>query len=368
MLAAQVRQYSWHHYALKDVSANRREFVGKNKQANLVSTFLPQQDPLVVKAHLFQVVRNVGKSERSRGKKQLFSSPNYLSKSRERNMTSLVPACQKLEGGGYSCSVIRRLNNSEMNSFNHISRPTSSMYTLKNVEVKGKEEMKFKSQKETNCQNRSDVIVSSVTIASPSSDVTIRESVINKPIAKKSYAQKRSLMLSKGSFKNSLRLFSQIFVLITFLLSLIISVGGGLVNVKLHERKSTVGNSLEPCKFRAASVRYSLQEFLATVTNNNEELCFCINKGRILDDNKQLIGYARILRPTKRDEEASSSRYLERSNKFASLSCTTRSTTTQLATLKRFHRTFWRENVLVHIYSHPQTFMLPKYIISIDIR
>ena len=56
---------------------------------------------------------------------------------------------------------------------------------------KEKEEMKFKSQQETNCQNRSDVIVSSVTIASPSSDVTIRESGINKPIAKKCYAHKR---------------------------------------------------------------------------------------------------------------------------------------------------------------------------------
>ena len=56
MPAAQVRKYSWHHYSLKDVSAKRREFVGKNKQANIVSTFLPQQDPLVVKAHLVQVV------------------------------------------------------------------------------------------------------------------------------------------------------------------------------------------------------------------------------------------------------------------------------------------------------------------------
>ena len=32
MPAVQVRQYSWHHYALKDVSAKRREFVGNNQQ------------------------------------------------------------------------------------------------------------------------------------------------------------------------------------------------------------------------------------------------------------------------------------------------------------------------------------------------
>ena len=189
---------------------------------------------------------------------------------------------------------------------------------------KEKEEMKFKSQEETNCQNRSDVIDSSVTIASPSSDVTIRESGINKPIAKR-YAQKRSLMLSKGSFNSSLKLFSQTFVLITFILSLIISVGGGLVNVKLHERKSTVGNSLEPRKFRAPSVLYNLREFLATVTNINEELCFCIDKGRILDNNKQLIGYVKILRPTKRNEKAFCSQYLKRARKLARLNSTTRS-------------------------------------------
>ena len=35
--AAQVRQYSWHHCALKDVYEKRREFVGRKRQANLIS-------------------------------------------------------------------------------------------------------------------------------------------------------------------------------------------------------------------------------------------------------------------------------------------------------------------------------------------
>ena len=190
---------------------------------------------------------------------------------------------------------------------------------------KEKEELKFKSQAEVNCRNQSDVINSRVIIASPSSDVTTRESGINKPIAKKRHARKRSLMLSEGNVKSSLRLSSQIFVLITFLLSLIISIGGGLANVKLHESKSFVGNSLESCKFRAASVRYNLRELLATVTTINEGLCFCINTGRILVNNKQLIGYARISRPRKRDEEAFLSQYLERARKLARLNSTTRS-------------------------------------------
>ena len=67
---------------------------------------------------------------------------------------------------------------------------------------KEKEEMKFKNQEETNCQNRSDVIGSSVTIVSPSSDVTIRERGINKPITMKRHARKRSLMLSEGNVKS----------------------------------------------------------------------------------------------------------------------------------------------------------------------
>ena len=65
-----------------------------------------------MRAHLLQVVQKVGRSERSRGKHQLVSVSKYLSKSRERNMTSLIPACQRQEGGDYSCSVMHKLNNS----------------------------------------------------------------------------------------------------------------------------------------------------------------------------------------------------------------------------------------------------------------
>ena len=47
--AAQVRQYSWRHYAKKKVCLYdiRWEFVGANKQTNLASPFLSQQAPLV---------------------------------------------------------------------------------------------------------------------------------------------------------------------------------------------------------------------------------------------------------------------------------------------------------------------------------
>ena len=68
--AAQVRQYSWRHYAKKDVCLYdiRREFMGANKQTNRVSPFLSQQAPLIAKAHLLTVVRKVERKERSKGK------------------------------------------------------------------------------------------------------------------------------------------------------------------------------------------------------------------------------------------------------------------------------------------------------------
>ena len=68
--AVQVRQYSWCHDARKDrcLYDKKREFVGASKQTNRVFPFLPEQAPLVARAHLMAVVRKVEKSERSKGK------------------------------------------------------------------------------------------------------------------------------------------------------------------------------------------------------------------------------------------------------------------------------------------------------------
>ena len=129
-----------------------------------------------------------------------------------------------------------------MNSFSHVSQPTSTIYTLKNSEFKGKEEeLKPRHIESTN----SDVIVSGVTIASPDSDVTVRAREANRPVAGKRYAQKHSFPSKLGFSKSSLRICSQTFVLIILILSMIISVVGGLFNVKLHEHKSTIGTSSE---------------------------------------------------------------------------------------------------------------------------
>ena len=49
----------------------------------------------------------------------------------EKTMTSLFPACQKLEGGDYPYSVMRECSNSEMNSFNHVSPHTNTIILLR---------------------------------------------------------------------------------------------------------------------------------------------------------------------------------------------------------------------------------------------
>ena len=114
--AAQVRQYSWHHCAKKDVSDIRREFVGANKQTNHVSPFLSRQAPVVSKVHLLKVVRKIGQSERSKGKHLsdfMFKAPHL---SREKNMTSLLPS----EGGSPQYSFMCKYSNSEISLFDHV--------------------------------------------------------------------------------------------------------------------------------------------------------------------------------------------------------------------------------------------------------
>ena len=98
--AVQVRQYSWRHDARQNecLYDKRREFVGASKQTNHVSLLLPQQAPLVSRAHLMSVVRKVEKSERSKGKLLKDFVIKCLPQSRGKNITSLLHSRQKSEG------------------------------------------------------------------------------------------------------------------------------------------------------------------------------------------------------------------------------------------------------------------------------
>ena len=239
--AAQVRQYSWRHYAKKKVCLYdvRREFVGANKQTNRVSPFLSQQAPLVAKAHLMAVVRRVEKSERSKGKHLndfVFKAPHQ---SRRKNLTSLSPSRQKSERESQQYSVIRdntERSNSELNQLVHVSQYANNIHTLKPLKTRKEEgELKFKRPGSTSCQNHSDVIVSDV--------------IVNKPVARKHYAQKKhSLMSKKGFLKSTLSMYSQTFTKVVLMLAVVISILGGMLTVKLPGRISTIGTSSLVCQ------------------------------------------------------------------------------------------------------------------------
>ena len=80
----QVRRYSWRSYAKPDANDKRREFVGTNKQINTNSLLFSQQEPLVSRVHLMQVVRKIGQQERSRGRSLTVDKFNaHCSKRRE---------------------------------------------------------------------------------------------------------------------------------------------------------------------------------------------------------------------------------------------------------------------------------------------
>ena len=171
-----------------------------------------------------------------------------------------------------------------------------------------KEELKFKSQGATNCRNHSDVMDSGVIIASPNSDVILRNVEVNKPIARKRYVQReQSLMPSEGSFRSSLRACSRTVTFIALLLAIVINVSGGLFNIRLPERKSSVGTSASLSLFEssiAISCRDSLfhpilRESSANILGINKGLCPCMMAETIWNNNKQLIRRMEVLHNTK---------------------------------------------------------------------
>ena len=168
--------------------------------------------------------------------------------------------------------------------------------TLKSLETrKEKEELKFNHPESTNCRNHSDVMVIGVIATESNGDVTRKD--VNKPIARKRYAQKHSFVSKKGFIKSSLKACSRTFTKVACILAIVISILGGLCNIKLPERKSPVGtsSSLSPSELRVvlrfldSSVLSSLRESTAAVIGISEGLCSCIHKGMFLNNNKQLI-------------------------------------------------------------------------------
>ena len=134
-------------------------------------------------------------------------------------VTSLLLSCQKSEGESQQYSVIHdntERSNSELNQLVHVSQYTNNTQTLKLSKTRKEEkEVRFKCRGSTNCQLPSDVIVTEL-----DSDVIIRDVEVNKPIARKRYAQKHSLVSKKGFLKSSLRVCSQTFIKVALMLAI----------------------------------------------------------------------------------------------------------------------------------------------------
>ena len=288
-----MRQYSWRHYAKKEVCLYdiRREVVGANKQTNRASPSLSQQAPLVAKAHLMAVVRRVDQKERTKGK-QLgeFISKN-LPQSSGKNLRTVVPSRQKSERENQQYSVLRdnaEHSNSELNQLVHVPQYANNIHTLKPLKARKEEDdLKFKCPGSTSCQNHSDVIV-------------------NKPVvARKQCAQKKhSLVSKKGFLKSTLNVCNQTFTKVVLMLAVVISILGGVLNVKLPGRISTIGtaslvcqeceygnnsNSAHPLSFAI------LRESAAAVVNLSKGLCSRMSKVMFLTGSKQLAGSMNML-------------------------------------------------------------------------
>ena len=110
---------------------------------------------------------------------------------------------------------------------------------------KNKREVKSRHLESTNYDVMidDDTLNGGVIIASSNNDVILRNVELNKAIARTRYAQKYSFVSKIGYIKSSLSVCSRTFTRITLLLAMIINVLGGLFNIRLSERKSTVGNS-----------------------------------------------------------------------------------------------------------------------------
>ena len=108
-------------------------------------------------------------------------------------------------------------------------------------------------------------------------------------------------MHSKEILKSSLRVCSRTSTSIALILAIVMSVVGGLFNIKLPERKSTIGTSSEPfvaSRFLDSSVLSNLREFAATIIRIREGLCSCMHKRMSLNNNNQLIRHMKILQNT----------------------------------------------------------------------
>ena len=213
----------------------------ENQGKNITSPLYSRQKPEGI-SQQYSVIRDNVERSNSEMNQLVHTSHYAYDENQGKNIMSPLYSRQKPEGISQQYSVIRdnvERSNSEMNQLVHASHYAYDKNILKSSKArKEKEEVKFKNSGSTN----DDDIECDVT--EHDNDATIRDTDVNKPIARKRYTQKHSFVAKKGFVKSSLRICSQTFTKIAFILAIVISIFGGLRNIKLLERKSPIGTSL----------------------------------------------------------------------------------------------------------------------------
>ena len=236
------------------------------------------------------VVRRVEKRERTKGKSLGEFVFKELPQSGGKNLTTRVPLRQKSERERQQYSVIRdngESSNSELDPLVRVPQYENNIHTLKPLKTRKEEgEVKFKRPGSMSCQNHSDVIV-------------------NKPVARKRYAQKKhSLVYTKGFLKNALNMYNQTFTKVALMLATAISILGGVLGAKLPGRISTSGTASLVCQeYESGNNSNSahplsltiLRESAAAIIDFSKGLCSRISKVMFLTDSKQLTGSMKIL-------------------------------------------------------------------------
>ena len=153
-------------------------------------------------------------------------------------MTSLWLSRLKSEKDNQQYSVI--LNDTERRNSEivHLSLYENDIYTPKPLKAKKEvEKAKFKCPESMNC----DVMVCDVTL---NRDVINRDNNVNKPVARKRYARRGHSREPKKEFIKSIcSMCRQTMTNVALMLAIVISILGGLFNIKLPEQKSTIGTS-----------------------------------------------------------------------------------------------------------------------------
>ena len=196
-----------------------------------------------------------------------------------------------------------------MNQLVHASQYVNYKYTLKSSKArKGKEEVKFKHPGSTNDDDiECDVI-------EHDNDATIRDTDVNKLIARKRYAPKKhSSVHPKEFLKSTLSMCRQSFTQVAVMLAVVISILRGGLNMKLPKLICTSGlasvkcesgnnsNSAHPLvaiSFLEYPILAILRESIATITNISKGLCSCIRKVMFLNNSKPLTRCMKVLQNT----------------------------------------------------------------------